>query len=225
MLQSFEIEGFKSYNQATLLMTDPDRDGGQSSPLTVLIGANASGKTNLIEGLRLLSSIAGGVRLDTIRPGPTDADLRGSLRGLVHRKGRRFTFGCRTDFEEYERYAITLELREDDRLHIVEESVSTASRKVPLSRWSSRPKGWPATSTSPTTTSRAAARSRSSPAPTRSAYCPSSAVPAVSNGATRPRSDWCRCTLAATRICCRTSGCWTQAARDARLQLPGRDPA
>ena len=82
MLQSFEIEGFKSYDQATLVMTDPDRDREERSPLTVLVGANASRKTNLIEGLRL-QSIAGGVRLDTIRPEPTDADLRGSLRGLV----------------------------------------------------------------------------------------------------------------------------------------------
>ena len=40
MLSSVTIEGFKSYRKATL---------------TVLIGANASGKSNAIEALRLLS--------------------------------------------------------------------------------------------------------------------------------------------------------------------------
>lgn len=48
MLTAFGIENFKSYKQATLPL----------APLTVLIGANASGKSNAIEALRLLSWIA-----------------------------------------------------------------------------------------------------------------------------------------------------------------------
>ena len=80
MLRRFEIDNFKSYRNARL-----ELGGGETGdwPLTVLIGANASGKTNLIEGLRLLSSIAGGARLDDITPGRTDAGLRGSVAGLV----------------------------------------------------------------------------------------------------------------------------------------------
>ena len=57
MLSSFTIENFKSYGKATLKL----------APLTVLIGANASGKSNAIEALRLLSWIAAGDRLGTIR--------------------------------------------------------------------------------------------------------------------------------------------------------------
>lgn len=45
MLTAFTLEDFRSYRQATLPL----------SALTVLIGANASGKSNAIEGLRLLS--------------------------------------------------------------------------------------------------------------------------------------------------------------------------
>ena len=45
MLSSVEIEKFKSYDKATLHL----------APLTVLIGANASGKSNALEALRLLS--------------------------------------------------------------------------------------------------------------------------------------------------------------------------
>lgn len=45
MLKSFSIKNFKSYRRATLPL----------APLTVLIGANASGKSNAIEAMRLLS--------------------------------------------------------------------------------------------------------------------------------------------------------------------------
>ena len=60
--------GIKSYASSTLTL---GVKGGQQVPLSVLIGANASGKTNLIEGLRLLSAIAAGTGLDTIRSGST----------------------------------------------------------------------------------------------------------------------------------------------------------
>ena len=45
MLDAITLENFKSYRKARLPL----------APLTVLIGANASGKSNAIEGMRLLS--------------------------------------------------------------------------------------------------------------------------------------------------------------------------
>ena len=51
MLSSVTIEKFKSYRGATTL---------DLAPLTALIGANASGKSNAIEALRLLSRVAAG---------------------------------------------------------------------------------------------------------------------------------------------------------------------
>ena len=131
MLLSFRIEGFKSYADAALTLARNRDRQGCSSPLSVLIGANASGKTNLIEGLRLVSTIAAGTRLDTLRSGSGTAGLRGSLRNLGYRGASSFSFECLTNFEEYPRYRITLELR-DDRLHIRDERVWSQSRKVPL---------------------------------------------------------------------------------------------
>lgn len=131
MLLRFDIEDFKSYDEASLELGSGDVSASHS-PLTVLIGANASGKTNLIEGLRLLSSIVGGTRLDTIRPGAADADLRGSLGDLGHRGARSFAFGCKTDIPEYDSYRLEVELREGDRLHIVDERIEGRDRKVPL---------------------------------------------------------------------------------------------
>ena len=77
MLSSFRIENFKSYREATLKL----------APLTVLIGANASGKSNAIEGLRLLSWIADGKRLGTIRHDLLEREraIRGNIGDLAYR--------------------------------------------------------------------------------------------------------------------------------------------
>lgn len=128
-MQRFDITNFKSYRQATLELGNT---GSPRSPLTVLIGANASGKTNLIEGLRLLSTVASGTRLDTIRPGPSDADLRGNLRDLGFRGSRRFSFACAAKVPEYSSYRLEMELREGDRLHITDERIESPERAVPL---------------------------------------------------------------------------------------------
>jgi AAA15 family ATPase/GTPase len=56
MIQSFSIENFKSFRQATLPL----------SPLTLLIGANASGKSNAIEAIQLLSWLASGRPLNDL---------------------------------------------------------------------------------------------------------------------------------------------------------------
>ena len=77
MLSSFTIKNFKSYREATLKL----------APLTVLIGANASGKSNAIEGLRLLSWIAEGKRLGTIRHDLLEKEcaIRGNAGDLAYR--------------------------------------------------------------------------------------------------------------------------------------------
>ena len=77
MLSSFTIENFKSYRKATL----------ELAPLTILIGANASGKSNAIEALRLLSWIAEGKRLGTIRHDLLEKEraIRGNVGDLAYR--------------------------------------------------------------------------------------------------------------------------------------------
>ncbi|GBE73061.1 DNA replication and repair protein RecF [Microcystis aeruginosa NIES-87] len=56
MLTSLTLGNFKSYQEATLSL----------APITLLIGANASGKSNALEAIRLLSWLAKGSRLDDI---------------------------------------------------------------------------------------------------------------------------------------------------------------
>ena len=124
MLSSFTIENFKSYREATLKL----------APLTVLIGANASGKSNAIEALRLLSWIASGNRLGALRYASQDEDraIRGKVSELGFRGQRAFSLSCKTTAADWNRYSIKLDVRNDDELHISDERVTGPSSTVPL---------------------------------------------------------------------------------------------
>ncbi|MBX3249889.1 MAG: AAA family ATPase, partial [Myxococcales bacterium] len=88
VLETIRVEGFKSFASATLPL----------APLTVLIGANASGKSNALEALQLLSWLASGQRLS--RYGFDQKDRKLGLRGLSRelvRSGKdelSFKLGC-----------------------------------------------------------------------------------------------------------------------------------
>lgn len=69
MLTRFGVRNFKSFRDATLRL----------SPLTVLIGANASGKSNLLEAIQLFSWLAAGRRFDEVLSAVRDREL--ALRG------------------------------------------------------------------------------------------------------------------------------------------------
>lgn len=70
------MDSFKSYDQALLSL----------SSLTLLIGANASGKTNSIEALRFLSRLAHGQRIDDILEdvGKNDLAIRGKVTDIAY---------------------------------------------------------------------------------------------------------------------------------------------
>ncbi|MFN9289549.1 MAG: AAA family ATPase, partial [Planctomyces sp.] len=89
MIKSISLVNFKSYVNARI----------QLAPLTFMIGANASGKSNALEAIRLLSWLAQGSRLDDIsatsRPG---AELiRGQASDLFHNLQLPLGLGCECD--------------------------------------------------------------------------------------------------------------------------------
>ncbi len=116
MLSSFTIENFKSYREATLKL----------APLTVLIGANASGKSNAIEALRLLSWIAEGQRLGSIRHDLLEKEraIRGDIRDIGFRGSRAFSLSCKTTDHDWNGYSITIEVRDGEELHISDERLT-----------------------------------------------------------------------------------------------------
>lgn len=124
MLSSFTLENFKSYREATLDL----------EPLTVLVGANASGKSNLVEALRLSSWIAQGNRLGSIRHAlrGNECPIRGDVKDLFRGGKRSFQLSCRTTRPDWNLYSIELERRGDGELHISEEKLSRSDERVPL---------------------------------------------------------------------------------------------
>ena len=116
MLASFGLENFRSYRKASLDL----------APLTVLIGANAAGKSNAIEALRLLSWIAAGNKLGGIRHALQDREraLRGTIGDLGFREKRIFSLSCETTAFDWQSYSVRLDIREDGELHISDERVT-----------------------------------------------------------------------------------------------------
>jgi predicted ATPase len=123
MLTAITLENFKSYRQARLLL----------APLTVLIGANASGKSNAIEGMRLLSWLAQGQRLSAIQHAVQSGDrvVRGTIDDLPFECGGAFGLGAEADQAEWSRLSMTL-TRRVDGLHITAETLTQESEALPL---------------------------------------------------------------------------------------------
>lgn len=125
MLTAFKLNNFKSFQDEAVLPL-----GGA---LTVLIGANAAGKSNVLEALRLLSWLASGNKLGAIQREVNRADkvVRGRVPDLFRRGEHRFALGCQVhDPAGDSSLSMALELRGDD-LHIVAERMDTGAG-VPL---------------------------------------------------------------------------------------------
>jgi predicted ATPase len=123
MLIEFTLANFKSYSTGHLPL----------GSLTVLIGANAAGKSNALEGLRLLSWLAQGQKLSSIQYAVNSAEavVRGRVNDLCYHGQSSFTIGCRLDIPEWNELNITLSVR-DGELHISSERITDPINTVPL---------------------------------------------------------------------------------------------
>jgi predicted ATPase len=124
MIKEFRIENFKSYREAVLPL----------APLTLLIGPNASGKSNALEALQFLSWLARGRRLDDVFRAiqENEITLRGTLGELAH--GGIGWFGLEAvlgDDGPWNR--LRLRLRADaDGMRVEAESIEGDGQKLPL---------------------------------------------------------------------------------------------
>lgn len=120
MLTSFHLRNFKSFKQDAVLPL---------ASLTVLIGANAAGKSNALEGLRVLSWLAQGNKLSAIQHAVNQADkvVRGRVPDIFQKGETKFALGCTMDaLPGASVLDMELELRGDD-LHIVAERMGTGT--------------------------------------------------------------------------------------------------
>jgi predicted ATPase len=129
MLKSFTIKNFKSFREATLPL----------APLTLLIGANASGKSNNAEAVQLLSWLASGRRLEELPSALREQEIaiRGSYRDLTF-EGSEIWLGCEIGPEADAEgptllFSTTLEIGKE-RLRISQEKLDSPdlSPKFPL---------------------------------------------------------------------------------------------
>lgn len=132
MLTQIHIENFKSYRNQILHL----------APLTLMIGANASGKSNALEAFRFLCWLSQGQKLSVLKHRVEDSEqvLRGQMRDLGYQgvnngdiDGFSFTLGCQTDDIGWNKLEIQLTLRADE-LHIVQETISSPNESFPLYR-------------------------------------------------------------------------------------------
>lgn len=127
MISAITIQNFKSYRDATLPLAS----------LTLLVGANASGKSNAMEAIRFLSWLAHGRRLDDIleKVQQTDIAIRGALRDLTYDQAAEpvITLGCAlTNTEEWKQLQISVKLTEGAEPRVIAESIRSETSTVPL---------------------------------------------------------------------------------------------
>lgn len=112
------------------------------APLTLFIGPNASGKSNALEAIRLLSWLAKGSRLDDIERSIQGADslVRGQPENLFLDKKKDFEIGCQMEGIEEEWSHLSLKIGLiSDHLIITNESVSKDLDSLPLYRIHGQP--------------------------------------------------------------------------------------
>lgn len=92
MIKSFIFEKFKGYDRAVLWLEQ----------ITTLIGSNASGKSNAIEGIQILSELASGRDLGVIFDGAKNSEgsIRGGAKGCCRYGSNSFLLGCTVDWDE-----------------------------------------------------------------------------------------------------------------------------
>ncbi len=120
MIKQLNIHNWKSFGEAQLFI----------DPLTILIGTNASGKSNILDALTFLRGLAGGRQITSIVNGDSleGNGIRGGMEWMIKRGERRcklelvlvFPPEPSTDYH----FVIELEMIDDKRIEIVSESLT-----------------------------------------------------------------------------------------------------
>lgn len=116
MITALLLEDWKSYQSAVL----------QIDPLTVVIGTNASGKSNALDALAVLNRLANGAMLTTALQGDSAlTPIRGGLEWAARRPGSTFEIGVIVRSDELTEYEYRLQcLVSDSRCEVSSEQLS-----------------------------------------------------------------------------------------------------
>ena len=123
MINKFYFENFKSYKYAELGMKQ----------FITLIGANASGKSNAVEGIRILSDLAKGVDVGSVLDGAQgkDGGIRGGAQGSKRFHTNAFKLGCRLCTDLGQEYLYEIRIGINGGIHIDEEALYLEEKDKP----------------------------------------------------------------------------------------------
>lgn len=116
MIKRIYFENFKSFSKTEI----------QIENITTLIGTNAAGKTNMIEGMMILSELMTGRDLSTILDGTKNSDtgVRGGAKGCCRFESNYFVLGCTVQYNEVVDLQYRIKIEVNDRIMIAEEQLS-----------------------------------------------------------------------------------------------------
>lgn len=114
MIKSFIYENFKGYDKAVLWLEQ----------ITTLIGSNASGKSNAIEGMQILSELALGKDLRVVfDETKNEGSIRGGAKGCCRYGSGSFMLGCTLDWDEMNDLLYRIKIGVGSRVTVDEESL------------------------------------------------------------------------------------------------------
>lgn len=115
MIKSFIYEKFKGFERAVLWLEQ----------ITTLIGSNASGKSNAIEGIQILSEVATGRDLSMIFDGTKNSEgsIRGGAKGCCRFGANSFLLGCTIDWDDKHDLLYRIRIGAANRITVEEESL------------------------------------------------------------------------------------------------------
>ena len=108
MIKKVYFENFKSFSKTEILIEN----------LTTLIGTNASGKTNMVEGMMILSEAMAGRELSAIFDGTKNSSsgIRGGARGCCRFETDYFVLGCTVGYDEDTDLEYRIKIKVKDRI-------------------------------------------------------------------------------------------------------------
>ena len=116
MITELRLENWKSFGEATLYI----------DPLSILIGTNASGKSNVLDALQFLQRIVLGIQLSTALQGDaTLPPLRGGVEWISRKPHDTFTLSLMVQLDEFSkcRYTIKCSLEGSKCLSVSEKII------------------------------------------------------------------------------------------------------
>ncbi|WP_270736611.1 AAA family ATPase [Streptococcus anginosus] len=116
-LKNIKLENFKSFEGQNVFHVEE---------LTTIIGLNASGKSNIIEALSILSKVSQDTLITNVlnNTNTTILPVRGGAQGCLRGTKKTFGLGCTVEKEEKElEYFIKFKVEDSDRVFVEEESL------------------------------------------------------------------------------------------------------